>query len=104
MSLNLREKKYCNKVEEITASDLASSLYNIAVPIYVGASGDIRAILASVSDSDAISGTALASGVATLFKNAQQGSCLGGDIPILVKAVFSTDTTATHLLKLLEDR
>jgi len=93
MSLNLREKKYCNKVEEITASDLASSLYNIAVPIYVG-----------VSDSEAISGTALASGVATLFKNAQQGSCLGGDIPILVKAVFSTDTTATHLLKLLEDR
>ena len=104
MSLNFGERKYCNKVESITASDLASTLFTRATPLYIGVSGDVRVIMSSVTDSDAVSGTALASGSATLFKNGVQGSCLGGDIPIMIKAVFDTNTTATNLLKLLEDR
>ena len=99
--LNLKESKYCHNVEAITQSDLASSITD-PFAIYVGVTGDVKIIPDNVAYGDAISGTDLKSSAGVTFKNAVQGSVLGGDTPILAKAVFNTGTTATDLVKLLE--
>ena len=70
------------KAEAITPSDTAS--LNQSSYVYVGSSGDV-AIVTADDDSVTVVG-------------AVGGTMLGGEMPIHVKKVLSTNTTASNML------